>query len=205
MDFTEFGKFRFILASGSPRRRELLESLGIAFKVVTPLEEEDFCDSLDPAGVVKLLAERKCRNLASGGHEGEVIISADTIVVCDSRILNKPATREEAIEYLQFLSGRTHSVITGVAILYRDKVTLFSTETEVDFGELVLSDTEYYIDKFKPYDKAGAYGIQEWIGMIGIKEIRGCYYNVMGLPLYDLYSNLKMILNSKNEKNESEI
>ena len=189
-----FKDYNIILASGSPRRAELLAKLDIEFSVSATEGSEDFNDNLSPEEIAKNLASRKSSAVAAHYTAGDVIIGADTIVVCEGRILNKPSDSQQAFEFLTLLSGRSHEVITGVAIHFEGKLYTFATTTEVRFGSMESNDMKYYIDKYKPFDKAGGYGIQEWIGMAGVSEIRGCYYNVMGLPLYDLYTKLKEIL-----------
>lgn len=184
-------KYNIILASASPRRRQLLEQLGIDFtvKVIDGLDESY------PAGLAwqeipEYLSHKKAEGHASLLSPDTMIITADTLVMLDGKPLGKPADDAEARKMLRNLSGRSHFVITGVTILTMEKSTSFSTTTEVFFDTLSDDEIDFYIARFKPLDKAGAYGIQEWIGAAGIRRIEGSYYNVMGLPLHSLYTAL---------------
>ena len=178
-----FEEYTFTLASASPRRRELLKGLDIVFTVEPGKDErEAFSPELPHTEIPAFLARHKSetfhRELAS------------TLVFLDEKILGKPHDGEEAAAMLRALSGRTHVVITGMALRTREKVHTFSDTTEVDFKPLTESEIQRYIEKYRPFDKAGAYGIQEWIGYIGITAIRGSYFNVMGLPVQRLYTEL---------------
>ena len=182
---------QMILASASPRRRQLLEQLGIDFtvKVIDGLDESY------PAGLAwqeipEYLSRKKAEGHSSLLTPSTMIITADTLVMLDGKPLGKPADAAEARLMLRNLSGRSHFVITGVTILTMEKSTSFSTTTEVFFDSLTDDEIDFYITRFKPLDKAGAYGIQEWIGAAGIRRIEGSYYNVMGLPLHSLYTAL---------------
>ena len=184
-------KYNIILASASPRRRQLLEQLGIDFtvKVIDGLDESY------PAGLAwqeipEYLSRKKAEGHSSLLTPSTMIITADTLVMLDGKPLGKPADAAEARRMLRNLSGRSHFVITGVTILTMEKSTSFSTTTEVFFDTLSDDEIDFYITRFKPMDKAGAYGIQEWIGAAGIRRIEGSYYNVMGLPLHSLYTAL---------------
>ena len=184
-------KYNIILASASPRRRQLLEQLGIDFtvKVIDGLDESY------PAGLAwqeipEYLSRKKAEGHSSLLTPSTMIITADTLVMLDGKPLGKPADAAEARLMLRNLSGRSHFVITGVTILTMEKSTSFSTTTEVFFDSLTDDEIDFYITRFKPIDKAGAYGIQEWIGAAGIRRIEGSYYNVMGLPLHSLYTAL---------------
>ena len=184
-------KYNIILASASPRRRQLLEQLGIDFtvKVIDGLDESY------PAGLAwqeipEYLSRKKAEGHSSLLTPSTMIITADTLVMLDGKPLGKPADAAEARLMLRNLSGRSHFVITGVTILTMEKSTSFSTTTEVFFDSLTDDEIDFYITRFKPIDKAGAYGIQEWIGAAGIRRIEGSYYNVMGLPLHSLYTTL---------------
>ena len=184
-------KYNIILASASPRRRQLLEQLGIDFtvKVIDGLDESY------PAGLAwqeipEYLSRKKAEGHSSLLTPSTMIITADTLVMLDGKPLGKPADAAEARLMLRNLSGRSHVVITGVTILTARKSTSFSTTTEVFFDTLSDDEIDFYIARFKPLDKAGAYGIQEWIGAAGIRRIEGSYYNVMGLPLHSLYTAL---------------
>ncbi len=171
-----------ILASQSPRRKQLLEWADIPFTVKGSSSEEHYPLDLELSKVAEYLAKEKAEEIAKG-EEDKIVLAADTVVVCAGEHLGKAVDRDEAISMLQKLSGSKHEVITGVCICYQGNTTCFSETTRVEFHELSLVQIEYYVDKYKPYDKAGAYGIQEWIGVTGIKSITGDFYNVMGLPV----------------------
>jgi septum formation protein len=180
-----------ILASGSPRRRQLLAEAGYIFDTVASLPiDESYPADLLLDRVAVYLAEKKNRAYRNELNSG-VIITADTTVFCEGRLLEKAADATEAFAMLQALSGRVHEVITGICVSDDKKAKSLSVVTEVHFSDLDEGEIDYYISKFQPFDKAGAYGIQEWIGMIGIKKIVGSYYNVVGLPLFELYQLLK--------------
>ena len=185
---------KIILASGSPRRKELLEMAGINFIVKTKSTDESYPDGLSPSDVTIHIAKEKALALKNSNADidDEIIIAADTIVVLNNEILGKPKDREDAIRILQKLSNQTHTVITGVYIL-SNKESFFSTSTEVTFYKLSLEQITGYVDKYKPFDKAGAYAIQEWIGLVGIKSINGDYYNVVGLPVSRLLHALEKL------------
>lgn len=178
-----------ILASQSPRRKTLLEWAEVTFSVVVASTDESFDASMDaeeiPIHIAKAKAHAVKNKLVDTQEQVNDIIflAADTVVVLDNEIINKPANRAEAISILQKLSGKQHRVITGVVILFNEKEVAFSETTHVQFHPLTLQQIEYYVDQYKPYDKAGAYAIQEWIGVIGIASIKGDFYNVMGLPV----------------------
>jgi septum formation protein len=178
-----------LLASNSPRRKELLAGLGLTFEVRVKEIHEDFPEHLKRAEVAEYLASHKA-DAYIDDLRGEAIITADTIVCLGDRILNKPANYQEAFEMLQALSGTTHEVITGVCVLTKEQKAVFHDITKVHFKQLTDGEINYYIANYKPYDKAGAYGIQEWIGMIGIERIEGSYFNVVGLPVQKLYLQL---------------
>jgi len=183
-------KFRIILASGSPRRKQLLEELGIGFEVVKREYPETFPGNLKEKEIAEYLAREKAnlfKNVVSGN---EIIITADTIVWCNGRVLGKPSGKEEAIEMIWILSGNTHEVITGVTLLSQFQERTFSETTKVTFGSLTSEEITFYIENFRPYDKAGAYGIQEWIGLAACTRIEGSYFNVVGLPVQRLYREL---------------
>jgi len=182
-----------LLASNSPRRRELLSSLGLAFEVKVKEDiNEDFPEHLKRAEVAEYLASHKA-DAYLDDLQDEALITADTIVCLQDRILNKPAHYAEAFEMLQALSGRAHEVMTGVCVLTKEQKAVFHDTTKVYFKELSDAEIDYYITNYKPFDKAGAYGIQEWIGMIGIERIEGSYFNVVGLPVQKLYSQLQAL------------
>ncbi|MDX5421085.1 MAG: Maf family nucleotide pyrophosphatase [Hymenobacteraceae bacterium] len=178
-----------LLASNSPRRKELLASLGLTFAVKVKEVHEEFPEHMQREEVAEYLASHKA-DAYQGDLQDEALITADTIVCLGERIMNKPADYEEAFEMLRALSGTSHEVITGVCILTKEQKTVFHDSTRVYFKELTDAEIDYYITNYKPFDKAGAYGIQEWIGMIGIERIEGSYFNVVGLPVQKLYTRL---------------
>jgi len=180
---------RIILASQSPRRQEILRDAGIDFVVKVVDFEENYAAHILPEQVALYLAEKKAKHFQTLNKD-EIIITADTVVIINNTILGKPADAEEAAQILSSLSGKTHQVVTGVVIKDKDKMVSFSETTLVNFKILTDQEIDYYIQKFKPFDKAGAYGIQEWIGMIGITWIEGSFYNVMGLPIHSVYESL---------------
>ncbi len=182
---------KLILGSKSPRRQALIQELGFPVEIRTKEVEEVYPETLAAEDVPEYLAKLKAAPLKDQLIENEILVTSDTIVVLGDEVLGKPAGAEESKEMLSRLSGNTHSVITGVCLTSKQKQLTFSTRTEVFFSELNLPEIEHYIEKFEPFDKAGSYGIQEWIGYIGVSKIEGCYYNVMGLPLHDLYTSLK--------------
>ena len=181
---------KLVLGSNSPRRSELLAKMGFAFERVKIDCDETFDEKLPVIKVAEYLAQKKAEAYTSLG-EDEVLITADTTVVCDQNILNKPKDAEEAHRMLQILSGRTHQVVTGVCIRTSQKMEVFSGITNVLVSSLTEEDILHYVSEYKPFDKAGAYGIQEWFGVTQIEKIDGCFYNVMGLPCEALYRRLK--------------
>lgn len=186
---------RPILASHSPRRRELMGMLVPSFGMVTPPEiDEIYPATLSQKDVPEYLSRLKAQAIDHDAlKSNEVVVTADTVVLIDDKILGKPHSREEAIEMIATLSGKKHHVVTGVTLTDSlGHILSFSDTTEVFFAKLHPEDIELYVDIFKPYDKAGAYGIQEWIGAVGIEKVNGCFYNVMGLPLSALYKNLEI-------------
>jgi septum formation protein len=186
----------FILASQSPRRKQLLAWADIEFDVLVSEAEEDFPAEMNVQDVPVYIAQKKAVavqeqiKLEFPNHQGKWIIAADTIVVLENEIIGKPMDRADAITILQKLSGKTHRVITGVYLINATESRNFSETTLVHFHPLTLSQIEYYVDQYQPYDKAGAYGIQDWIGVVGIQGIEGDFYNVMGLPVSKLLSYL---------------
>ena len=181
---------KIILASQSPRRKQLLELAQINFEVFTVETDESFPEGLTFEETAIHIAKNKAIAV-NNKLQDCVIIAADTVVISDKKITGKPNGREDAIYILQSLSGNTHQVITGVAIIYNDELLEFSETTSVSFNNISLEQIIYYVDKFKPFDKAGAYAIQEWIGAIGINSIKGDFYNVMGLPVNKVYKALR--------------
>jgi septum formation protein len=194
--------FSLYLASRSPRRRELLTQVGIPFKLWLKDEiAEDFPSDLMPAEVAVYLARLKAKAYKSELGKRDILITADTLVVLKERILGKPSTREEAIMMLRELSNNSHEVITGVCLSSSEKESVFIASTIVWFDLLEETEIEEYVDEFSPYDKAGSYGIQEWIGFIGIHRIEGSYFNVMGLPIQSLYRELQVFTGNKSTSN----
>lgn len=179
-----------ILASSSPRRQYLMKEAGFTFTIEKPDVDETFPAAMPVDQVAKYLAAKKAEFFRPNIHN-EIIVTADTVVILFDRIMNKPADRKEACEMLNLLSGRTHLVMTGVCILSKEKEESFDDTTEVTFQSLTKDEIEFYVDHYKPYDKAGSYGAQDWIGMVAIKEIKGSYFNVMGLPIHRVYQHLK--------------
>ena len=174
---------KIILASGSPRRKQLLEWAEIDFEVRVSDSDESFPAGLSFKDTAIHIARNKALAVMPLNKEQLTVLAADTIVVCDNRIIGKPNDREDALQILARLSGNTHQVITGVAIIAASREILFADVTTVEFHPLTLEQIAFYVDKYKPYDKAGAYAIQEWIGVVGIKGVQGDFYNVMGLPV----------------------
>ena len=185
-------KYDILLASASPRRRELLTMLGLNFTIATGKDvDESYDDTMQAVLVPEYLSFKKAEAYRDDLTDNQLLITADTVVINNNQILGKPANRQEAIEMIKSLSGHEHVVATGVTIMTLDHQISFTATTIVEFAELTDQEIEYYIDTYKPMDKAGAYGIQEWIGCIGVKNINGSFYNVMGLPLHRLYTELK--------------
>jgi len=181
---------KIILASQSPRRRELLSLMGIPFEVAVRPVDESFPEQLDPVAAVRHIAEKKAAAFLPDATD-ELIIAADTVVVIDRQVLGKPSDKVQAADMLMRLSGRAHEVITAVALLHKGRIELFHAVTEVHFRKLTPEEIAYYIEHDQPFDKAGAYGIQEWIGAVAIDTIAGSYTNVVGLPTQQLYHVLK--------------
>ena len=183
---------KIILASQSPRRHHLLKSIGLEFDILSGMEtDESFSPEMPVDEIPVYLAKKKAETFKSFVDEKTILITADTIVSIGKKILNKPQDDTEAYKMLKTLSGNKHTVITGVCITAKNKQKYFNAFTDVYFDNLSEEEIKYYIDNFKPFDKAGAYGIQEWIGYIGISKIEGSYFNVMGLPVQKLYEELK--------------
>ncbi len=187
----KFKNRRIILGSASPRRKELLAGLDIPFTVEAyPGGSEVFDSCLPFEEIPKAIALGKSQGFHRPLESDEVLITADTVVVCNGRILGKPECADDAFIVLKELSGKTHSVVTGVCIRTLDKIRSFSAVSDVTFDQLSDEEIEYYISKYSPMDKAGSYGIQEWIGYVGIKSIQGSYFNIVGLPVQRLYKEL---------------
>lgn len=180
-----------LLASQSPRRRELLKLLDIPFRIVEIKDvKEEYDENLTPDQIPLYLSKLKAEAYVGELKDDDILITADTVVALGERVLGKPSGSEDAKRMLRELSGRTHKVITGVTLSTRKTSVTFSSVTEVKFSELSDEAINYYVDRYKPFDKAGAYGIQEWIGAVGIESIKGSYYNVMGLPVHRLHKEL---------------
>jgi septum formation protein len=183
-------KYNYILASKSPRRQELIHALGIDFRIEIRDVEENYPAELFREEIPVFLAELKAKPFLGTLDENDLLITADTIVWLDGQVFGKPADREDAFRILKKLSGKEHQVISGVCLTGMEKQKSFFSISNVSFRELSDQEIYFYIDEFKPYDKAGAYGIQEWIGYIGITHIEGSFYNVMGLPVQQLYKEI---------------
>ena len=181
---------KIILGSASSRRQDLLKSIINDFEIKVSDLKEKYPKNLKEKEISEFLAIQKSENLSKTLKSEEILITADTIVVKGDRVLNKPKDRLEAQEMLQFLSGDKHKVITSVCLASKNKQEVFTSETEVHFKILSIEEIDYYIKEYQPFDKAGAYGIQEWIGLIGIEKIKGSYCNVVGLPVVKLYQKL---------------
>jgi septum formation protein len=184
---------KIILASQSPRRKQLLEWAEVPFEIIVKETDESYPEGLTVEEVAIYIAKQKALAVQSDLPVNAVILAADTIVVLGDRIIGKPKDREDALAILTDLSGCIHKVITGVCILQNDKEINFADATDVVFHELSAAQIEFYIDKYKPYDKAGAYAIQEWIGVVGIKSVNGDFYNVMGLPVSRVVRELEKL------------
>ena len=186
--------FTIILGSASPRRKQLLTELGIEFSIKTTQKEEEYPQNLDGAEIAEFLAKQQAEVISKELTGNYLLITADTIVIQNNEILHKPKDKDEAQRILQNLSGKSHKVISGVCIKSAKKEVVFSSETEVTFNKLSEDEILYYIENLKPFDKAGSYGIQQWIGYIGIEKIKGSYNNVVGLPTAELYQKLKLFI-----------
>ena len=188
---------KFILASQSPRRKTLLEWAELPFEIIVSAAEEDYPSTMPIAEVPVFIALNKANavkeKIRNTNRQDSCIIAADTVVVLDNQVFGKPLDQNEAMASLQKLSGRVHQVITGVVLLYNDQQITFSETTQVEFHTLTQEQIEFYVSKYKPYDKAGGYAIQEWIGVVGIKSIQGDFYNVMGLPVSKLMQKIKQL------------
>ena len=194
--FSRLKKYDIILGSNSPRRKQLLEQSGIPFRVLGKQTSEDFPKSLSPEEIVLFLSKNKSKAYTEElSAKNTIVITADTIVISDGEILNKPSDAAEAEKMLRSLSGKTHEVYTGVTISSNSDSTCFFDKTLVSFAKLSKEEITYYINNFKPFDKAGSYGIQEWLGLIGIDRIEGSYHNVVGLPVQKVYAVLKSFIN----------
>jgi len=186
--------YRIILASRSPRRQQLLHDMGLRFDVVIREYEESYPANLKGEDIALYLARQKSESFRKEISINEIVITADTIVWCNNEVLGKPADAADAKRMIRALSNNTHEVITGVALLSSSKEKTFADTTKVTFESLTEEEIDYYIDNFKPYDKAGAYGIQEWIGITACSRIEGSYFNVVGLPVQKLYRELNKFI-----------
>ena len=187
-------KYHIILASNSPRRRELLAGLDITYEVkVLPGIDESYPDGLSAEEIPQYISRRKAEAYEAVRQPDDLIITADTIVWTDGRVLGKPEDEAGAMEMLRLLSGRTHQVITGVTLSAASGMRTFAVTSEVTFDVLAEEEIDYYGKRYRPLDKAGAYGIQEWIGYVGVSALHGSYFNVMGLPVQRLYKELKKL------------
>ena len=185
---------KIYLASNSPRRKELLAGLDIDFEVkVLEGIDESYPQDLPVGKVAEYISKTKANAYKDVIGDDELVITADTIVVLHDKVMGKPEGREDAVNMLKTLSGKTHQVITGVCLTTKTKQRVTSVVSEVTFKELSDEEINYYVDRYKPYDKAGAYGIQEWIGYIGVTGLKGSYFNVMGLPVQRIYQELRMM------------
>lgn len=185
-------KYEILLASNSPRRRELLAGLDIEYRVTAlPEVDESYPATLSGEEIPLYISQEKAAAYRNQMKENTLLITADTIVWLDGRVYGKPHDLDDAKAMLRALSGKTHTVITGVTLTSMQKQVSFAVSTEVDFAPLTNDEIDYYVDRYRPLDKAGAYGVQEWIGYIGVTGLHGSYYNVMGLPIQRLYTELK--------------
>lgn len=182
--------YQLILGSNSPRRQELLKSLGFDFLIKPINADESYPDNLQAEEIPLYLAEKKADAYPEELKENEILITSDTIVWCDGKAFNKPSNFVEGKKMLESLSGKMHQVFTGVSLKSENKQTTFYDVTKVYFKKLKNEEIEYYLTNYSPYDKAGGYGVQDWIGYIGIDKIEGSFYNVMGLPVKELYEEL---------------
>ncbi len=189
---TNLKKYNIILASKSPRRQELLKGIGLNFSIMTRDVDESYSKNISVFDVAPFLSLKKAKAFEESElPENYLVITADTVVVVNDKILGKPVDADEARNMLRLLSGKKHSVISGVTIRTAEKIKTFSVTSKVSFDVLDEEEVEHYVKEYKPFDKAGSYGIQEWIGYIGVNNVEGSYFNVMGLPTHKLYQMLK--------------
>lgn len=190
----KFKNYNFILGSNSPRRKEILKEIGLEFSIYPSNIDENFNKEIELKDIPVFLAEKKANALKNKLKENDILITADTIVIYKNELLSKPENSYQAKEMLEKLSGKSHKVITGVCLSNKNNKSIFSCETIVTFNDLNKFEIEFYVNKYKPFDKAGSYGIQEWIGLIGVKKIEGSYTNVVGLPASMVYTELKKFI-----------
>lgn len=194
MILDNLNKYKIILASNSPRRKELMSGLGVEYVVRTlPDVDESYPNTLTGENIPAYIAQEKAAAYQAMMQPDELLITADTIVWLEGKVYGKPANKEEARQMLRDLSGKSHQVITGVCLTTTEWQKSFTATTEVRFAFLAEEEINFYVEKYMPLDKAGAYGVQEWIGFIGVESISGSYFNVMGLPIQKLYGELKKI------------
>ncbi len=187
-------KYHIVLASNSPRRKELLAGLDVDYEVrIVPGIDESYPDTLSGEEIPQYISRKKAEAYERTMSRDELVITADTIVWSEGQVLGKPHSEAEACRMLGMLSGRTHEVITGVTLMTAGEKRTFAVVSEVTFDNLSEEEIRYYVDRYRPMDKAGAYGIQEWIGYVGVSSLRGSYFNVMGLPVQRLYKELKTL------------
>lgn len=185
-------KYNVVLASNSPRRKELLKRLGIPFKVRTLFGiDESYPDTLRGEDIVRYISRNKAKAYRTSMAPNELLITADTIVYLGGQVMGKPRSAEDAKAMLHLLSGNMHQVITGVTIVAGERMDNFAVTSQVKFADITDEEIDFYVDNYLPFDKAGAYGIQEWIGLVAVEEIKGSYFNVVGLPVQRLYQRLK--------------
>jgi len=195
MSLEGFASYEILLASASPRRQALMGELGIPFRVVESGHmDEEYPSGLKGAEIATYLAEHKSEAYGTDLDKGQILLTADTVVCFRDRELGKPLSRQDAVEMIRLLSGNTHQVYTGVCLRSWWSRNVFFACTDVSFSNLENWEIEWYVDQFRPFDKAGAYGIQEWIGHVAVEKIEGSYFNVMGLPVQKVYSELKRIV-----------
>jgi septum formation protein len=197
MMIENINNYHLILASRSPRREQLLQELGLKFDIVVKDYSETYPQNLTGEEIARYVARKKAMSFSNNISDNEIVITADTIVWCKNKVLGKPGDFKEAVSFLKEISGNTHEVITGVTLLSSGKEVTFSESTRVTFRDLTDEEIIHYVEKFKPYDKAGAYGIQEWIGIIACSKIEGSYFNVVGLPVQRLYIELRNFIKDK--------
>ncbi|MCH7410482.1 Maf family nucleotide pyrophosphatase [Belliella sp. DSM 111904] len=185
---------QLILGSKSPRRKELLDGLGVDFIIKTKDTDESFPEDMDPFEVAGYLSKKKGDAFAQELSQDEVFLTADTVVILNGKILNKPKDKEEAVAMITALSGKTHHVVTGISLTHATGQITLQDKVKVDFADLSAEEISYYVNKFSPLDKAGAYGIQEWIGYVAVGRIEGSFYTVMGLPVHLVYQALKALI-----------
>lgn len=189
--FENLNSYQLILGSQSPRRQQLLKGLDISFEIVTSDGDENFSSDLKKHEIPLFLSQKKANDIVSKLSGNYLLITCDTVVWINDSVLNKPIDANDAKRMLQILSGKTHEVFTGVTLTSKLKTISFFDQTHVHFKHLNEEEIDYYISTYKPFDKAGSYGVQEWLGYIAIDKIEGCFFNVMGLPLNKLYDELK--------------